>query len=204
MIGFTGTHRTGKTTMMNLFLERNGSSRFRQLDFSISACAVDMGVISSDMSMPWEQRKKFQEYLLSALTGALLNFHNFPQPKLLYSIAEGISDRTPLDLVAYALVNQPKELTLQDSEWINSYIMSCIAVTNANYDHLYYFPPTIPFTADVKSAGEDTQLIVDDVITGLLLHPSLQVPITRIDQTHLEDRYVTILGNHNDRIRLRS
>ena len=141
-IGFSGAHRTGKTTLAKLMSDKN---EMPFVQSSMSALANEMG-IKIGLDMPFEQRREFQER-------ALVMFEDS------YRKYEGVmffTDRTPIDLIGYVMTAwHPNYVTPELTEWAYDYTSRCIDATNRWFFNLFIVPPAdIPYE-DAQQKGEN-------------------------------------------------
>lgn len=156
LVGLVGAHRTGKTTLCDA-LNAESHYSLSRLHVSISEMQKEIGFDSSIQSYPWHTRKKIQEHLLARFDDLL--YSNQKHPPILALRVEPISmitERTPIDLIGYALLNAPDYPSDEDKEWIAQYIKDCIDLTNRYYEKLFLLQPGIAYVACDTSAGEDS------------------------------------------------
>ena len=196
LVGITGSHRTGKTSLKELIIERLPYS-YSEIDFSIGQVLSRVGIDSSRMDYDFDTRKGIQIHLFNTLEQELKRRASFVQlARMQHSV--GIIDRTPIDLAAYATIVKPEGQ--EETDWINQYITKCIGLTNDYLSHLVHCPVFAGFVSDPKSAGESSQSYIAEVIMGILLNPALKVPVTYLKHTNLEQRYAEFIGNTYERI----
>lgn len=190
-IGITGAHRTGKTTTMYALIERY-PFKCRPLSFSASEVQKDMGYDSSIQSYDWETRKNIQTELLDAFIDEISSKRLSPFT---------LMDRTPLDFIAYTLLNAPDVLTEKDRMWVDSYINVAIKAINLYITDLVLIQPGIKLVEDAKSAPLDSVDAVAAIIYKFLLDPRITVRkhIIPSEMTNLDDRIKFIEGIFNDR-----
>jgi hypothetical protein len=139
VIGLAGSHRVGKSTLAALYAERfkipfaktSGSEVFRRLGIDPAA------------PMSFETRLMCQEALLKMLQETYQDI-----------CGEFITDRTPIDLIAYTLGDAvgdavPAELRPR----LERYVHDCFEVTNKYFDAILVVQPGIPIVpAEGKAA----------------------------------------------------
>ena len=180
MIGLLGAHRTGKSTLCKE-LTNGHTNTLRELEVSISDMAKNLGYDSSKQDYSWEERKLLQEQLYTTFTIKL--------DSLLMSMLGTplhISERTPLDLIGYAIINAPETMTESDKAWLSEYKDKCIQLTNAYYTAVFMLQPGIPYVECETSFKEDTIDELNAVYLSVLLDPKLQTPCIVLPSSMLD------------------
>ena len=193
MIGLLGAHRTGKSTLCQALLSA-GRGSFWEKEISISKMQKDMGYDSSNQSYDWETRKSIQSGLLDAF------FKKLHEETIIRAVvANLITERTPLDLIGYLVMNAPENPTAEDLEWIDNYIANCIALTNASYSKVFLLQPGIEYVECATSAKEDSMDILNAIYLKTLLDPRLTVDRVIVPQemTDLTERVLFVMENKN-------
>lgn len=196
IVGITGSHRTGKTSLKELLLERLPSS-YSEINFSINQSLTRIGIDSSRMDYDFDIRKGIQTHLFNTLEQELKRRASFVHLARMEH-STGIIDRTPIDLAAYATIVKP--IGQEETDWVNQYITKCIDLTNQYFSHLVHCPVFAGFVSTPKSAGESSQTYIAEVIMGILLNPALKVPVTYLKHSNLELRYAEFIGSTYERI----
>ena len=193
MIGLLGAHRTGKSTLCQALLSA-GRGSFWEKEISISKMQKEMGYDSSNQSYDWETRKSIQSGLLDAFFKKL---HKETITRAV--VANWITERTPLDLIGYLVMNAPENPTAEDLEWIDNYIANCIALTNINYSKVFLLQPGIEYVECTTSAKEDSMDILNAIYLKTLLDPRLTVDRVIVPQemTDLTERVLFVMENKN-------
>lgn len=128
-IGFTGAHRTGKTT---LAVRTGDLLNLPVVTSSASALAKEVGFdFNADNGISW--RLMFQTIVRDDMASSWGKHEAF------------VADRTPLDLAAYLLADV--QMTTGDSEiqdQIVQYVEGCIAATRKLFDLVILVPPAVP------------------------------------------------------------
>ena len=193
MIGLLGAHRTGKSTLCQALLSA-GRGSFWEKEISISKMQKDMGYDSSNQIYDWETRKSIQSGLLDAF------FKKRHEETIVHAVvANLITERTPLDLIGYLVMNAPENPTAEDLEWIDNYIANCIALTNVNYSKVFLLQPGIEYVECATSAKEDSMDILNAIYLKTLLDPRLTVDRVIVPQemTDLTERVLFVMENKN-------
>lgn len=127
-IGLCGAHRTGKSTLMNLFAKEQCIT---PLPSSLFPVAKSMGL---DMSKPhsFTTRLCYQTVVLDAMERVYSSAPSF------------VSDRTPLDAAAYLLADvQTTTGNAELQDLTNQYVDRAICLTNRLFDIVILVPPAI-------------------------------------------------------------
>lgn len=171
-IGLTGAHRVGKSTLAEV-LAKDIKAEYTPVGISDMQAAY--GYDSSKQDYPWEERKKIQELLLREFSGQLLGLRVYRAESLNRPLK--ITDRTPLDLVGYAMWSFPDNPTKEDTAWLENYIQLCIELTNRNYRGVALVQPGIPLVNSPTSAAADAEMIetFTQCYLSLFLDPRLHV-----------------------------
>ena len=195
MIGLVGAHRVGKTTLCMELLK----GPYTEVPISISKIQQRIGYISSNQLYDWETRKLIQVGLLTEFSRILNTGKCATGILQMQKMATAISERTPLDLVGYLLINVPDQLTEEDSLWIKDYISSCIDLTNEYYERVFLVQPGIAYVHDDKSAGQETIDQLNAIYLSLLMDNRLSVERVIIPEevTDLEERVQIVVGERN-------
>ena len=176
MFGFAGAQRTGKTTLAKAVAERLG---FHYHDASVSRFAREYGVNAvGDLLML--ERIMLQEYILKRFVEEI---HKAPRP--------AITDRTPLDILAYML----GEVTMHNTapefhERIKKYADQCLLETTRHFDLILALRPLPVYLADpdkpplnrayqsmVQMLIEGAAQNVDGVVCGVVTATTLDARI---------------------------
>jgi predicted ATPase len=134
MFGFSGAHRSGKTTLAKAVAER---LKIHYHDASTTRIAKELG-FDAVANLPLIERMEFQTRLLGRF---LKDLQAAPRP--------AITDRTPLDMAAYML----GEITMHNTdaetgETVKNYLDLCIAATNRHFDSIIIVRPLDHYAAD--------------------------------------------------------
>lgn len=171
-IGLTGAHRVGKSTLAEV-LAKDAKAKYAPV--GISQMQAAYGYDSSKQDYPWEERKKIQELLLGEFSNQLLGLRTYNIEPVNSPLK--ITDRTPLDLVGYAMWSFPDDPTKEDIAWIENYIQQSIELTNRNYLGVALVQPGIPLVSSPTSAPADIEMIetFNQCYLSLFLDPRLRV-----------------------------
>jgi hypothetical protein len=179
-MGLTGSHRTGKTTLVKTLSEINEAPIALS---SASAVAEEMGI---DLTKPlsFELRLAFQERLLTAY-------------EQLYASYDCLffADRTPLDLAAYLIADVPNDLTDESViQRVGEYVERCMAVTEIFFCQVTMVQPGIEYVPEPGKPLPNSayQEAINTIILGLLYDDRLEVNFDVLPRQ---------LTDHNERIR---
>ena len=193
MYGLMGAHRTGKSTLCQALLYV-GRGYFWEKEISISKMQRDMNYDSSNQEYDWETRKDIQSGLLYAFKNIL------ERPQVTRQVIHKVlTERTPLDLIGYLVLNMPDKPTDEDRAWVDTYIRMCIALTNKHYTKVFLVQPGIAYVECETSAKEESIEMLNSIYLHLLLDPKLTIDRVIIPQemTDLRERVVFVMENIN-------
>lgn len=182
-IGLTGAHRTGKTTLAREFAKNTGVPF---VETNASEIFAKMGMNPSFVGYSVAQRLDIQERILAEFTDKWKN-----------AIANGngfITDRTPLDMVAYTLayIGSGEELSSSLENRLENYIQSCFDVVNYMFDFVVVVLPGIKVVHEEGKASVSNACIehIATLIMGLVVSERIAIPNFYIPrgETDLNDR----------------
>lgn len=181
LIGLVGAHRVGKTTLAKKCAEEFGID---YIPASVSATFARLGV-SPRYPFTFRERLKVQIEVLKDADAAWSRGNQ----------SIGISDRTPIDMMAYTLAEVGPETLAGDAELeelLHDYIQTCKQVTRRHFKALVVVRPGIPIVDDATKASPCPFYInhLDRMMTGFVMDRDLQcdVSIMRAYQTDLDVR----------------
>lgn len=183
MIGLTGAHRTGKTTLAMAFAQRHGCLFVRtQASEVLQRAGYDPAG-----DYPFERRLVLQE-LLRAFEAQ-------------YQEAERrskfwIADRTPLDLAAYLLADVQRETTRHAAHAIETdasevgalvsgYVLRCFDLCQRHFSLIMHVSPAIELVAEQGKAPACAAYVehISAITLGLLADERLKVPGYRLGRS---------------------
>lgn len=131
LIGLSGSHRTGKTTL-GIEFEKHSNYKFVQ----VNTCQMqaEIGFDSRNQSYDFKSRIKIQDHLFLRYEQMLNRYNNNDAV---------IFDRTPLDLATYAIMSVNEDVTKEQLEWLNQYIAKCIALCKKHFYAILILQPAI-------------------------------------------------------------
>lgn len=139
-IGLSGAHRTGKTTLAKALAEELG---IEYLDASISGVYNKLGILPTD-DLSFSERFEIQLELINHLSGLYANRHSF------------VTDRTPLDLIGYMMLELNTYTVKHDGfpicGAIPDYIERCQRMCRG-FDKIFLVRPGIKVVEDCTKAS---------------------------------------------------
>jgi predicted ATPase len=134
MIGLTGAQGTGKTTLAKRY------SEIAKIPFAATSTRGVFARLGYDpkVDYPLGIRLDIQRHILDALKATYREAgHRF------------ITDRTPIDLMAYTLADvQRANMTPKDEAVLAAYMRDCFAVLNSYFSTLLILQPGIPIVEE--------------------------------------------------------
>jgi len=174
-IGLAGAQRTGKTT---LAIECGKVFEIPVIETSISKVFIDMGY-DPKVKYNFETRLHIQWNILETL---LAQYNSADRGAF-------ITDRTPLDFVAYLMADMGRD-TLNpalEREFMN-YMAACFEVLNSYFSVVVVVQPGIKVVESKgKAAGSPAHMEhVNTIITGLAINQEINIQHTYIPR-HITD-----------------
>jgi len=195
IIGFTGSHATGKTTMAKEFL--------REYPDGIEVCTEGTREVATEMRIESIKNIKphqWQEFEDLILEHHLQNIHKFntSDKEIL------ICDRTIFDIYAYSILRN----NFLSQNYLNTLDKMCKETTF--YKQLWYFP-IIPIPDKDKDDGFreiKNQKQIDAILKGILVNSPYGYPVNLVPRGNrpLEERkqYIEyVLQFHLNAVRLK-
>jgi len=149
MIGLCGANGTGKTTIAE------EASKAIELPFVKSTTSVVFKRMNLDPSkkLDFVTRMKVQFEILDELER---QWSSVPDGRF-------ISDRTPIDLIGYTLVEmqQEPELTEEQTRIVETYIAKCIEVTNRRFSTIIFVYPGLNITEEREFKATNNRVFVE-------------------------------------------
>lgn len=138
MLGLTGPHRTGKTTLAQAYAQRHG------IPFVKTSATEVFTRLGRDPAVdyPIEERLAIQEAILHAFEkqyAAACRISSF-----------WVADRTPIDMASYMLADVSREALAGKPElsmMVDSYVNRCIEATNSWFSVVALIQPGIKLVA---------------------------------------------------------
>lgn len=161
MIGLAGAHNTGKTTLAKAFAEKFGIPFVQgQVAQVFKGCGFDSSKSWGAFSL--EDRLTVQWRVLKTHTALYQEYSSLG--------TAFITDRTPLDFLAYTLADiQMRELTEELERDVLAYADACFAATNAYFALVAVLQPCpeIPLVSR-EGRGELSMLFIEKLNWTLL------------------------------------
>lgn len=186
--GFSGAHRTGKTTLAKKVAEDLG---YFFHDASVSKIVKELGM-NAVGDLPMEQRIEAQEFLLKRYRQDLANA---PRPL--------VTDRTPLDMIGYML----GEVTMHNTsaavgERIQAYVDDCISATITHFDTVLIVGPLTAYAVEdgKPPLNRAYQSLVQCLIEGSARQVSRLVNLYRIEASDFEQRRLIAIETLRERM----
>lgn len=164
-ISLSGSHRAGKTTLAKSFCEKH---EWTFLETSASAIFKEMGYDPS-VTYDFDTRMDIQEEIL-------VRFDKFYAER---SCQTGVTDRSPIDLIAYALADvQGDTLSGTQEGRLQRYVDACFAVLNKRFSMVLIVQPGIPLVrAEGKAAMSKGYMEhLNTLCMGLAVDERMKVP----------------------------
>lgn len=191
-LGLTGAHRSGKTTLAKE-VSKNLDVPF--IETKVSGIFEELGLdVKGDLS--FDERLLVQDAMLIKCNKFWAAHNKF------------ITDRTPLDFIAYMLADiSPKTVLTKDQDnAVSKYFMHCMNSLNINFDGIVFVPMlfNIGLTEEEGKAGTSywNRKHVDSIIRYYMVSQLVHRPVFEIEREvqDLEERIekVTHIYKHLD------
>ena len=157
MIGLSGAQRCGKTTLARAFAEKN------ELEFVETSASTVFKSLGLDPAVTYDfaTRLTVQEAILETFEVAYAE-HSTKD--------SAITDRTPLDLMAYTLAEAIGDVvSAAEQSRLEKYIERCFEVINKRFSTLVVVQPGLPLVAEEGKAALNPGYIehLNSLILGL-------------------------------------
>ncbi|MEW6520901.1 MAG: AAA family ATPase [Thermodesulfobacteriota bacterium] len=180
-IGLCGSHRTGKTTLARELASRTG------MEFLLTTTSEVFAQNGLDpaAAMDFHTRLWIQHKVVEAA-------------ETVWQGARGpfISDRTPLDMMAYTLADIQGDTALDFAE-LESYLDHCFSVTNRFFAELVVIQPAIPLVHEQGKAALNRSYMehLNVLVKGLCCDERLHCRFSLINRATvaLEERVAEVL-----------
>ena len=141
MYGFSGSHRTGKTTLAKALAEQMG------IEFVETPTSAVFARLGKDpkVEYPIEERMDIQDAILDSF-------------EVIYESKQGkswVSDRTPLDTAMYTMADIQRTTLWGNSyvsDRVQAYVKRCLTMTRRYFWKVILVQPGIPLTEGVGKA----------------------------------------------------
>ncbi len=180
-IGLCGSHRTGKTTLAREIAARSGLEFLQTTTSQVFArYGLDPSLQMDFSTRIWIQHKVVEaaESVWQQATGMF------------------VSDRTPIDMMAYTLADIQGTTRVDFSE-LENYLDHCFSVTNRFFSRLVIIQPAIPLIHEEGKAALNRAYMehLNVLIKGLCNDERLGCPFSLLprDILRLDDRILELL-----------
>jgi hypothetical protein len=175
-VGFCGAHRTGKTTLAMEIARVTGKQFVRTRVTEIFA----EHKLHAAQDMDFETRLKIQYRILEACERDWLN-----------ATGEFVTDRTPVDFLAYTLGDVLGKTEVNQSEF-DHYLERCFDLTNRFFGALVIIQPGIPLEVAEGKAALNKAYIehINSLVIGLCHDQRVhnRIIVVRREVTDLDER----------------
>ncbi|MBD2177407.1 AAA family ATPase [Pseudanabaena sp. FACHB-1998] len=171
-LGLCGAHRTGKTTLAIALAERLNIPFVRTTTSQVFAT---LGLDPAE-PMDFDTRLFVQNHVLDAAEQVWKN-----------SSSPFVSDRTPIDMIAYTLGDIQGRTEVNFTQ-LNNYIDRCFTSTNQFFQKLAIIQPGIPLVYEEGKAALNAAYIehINVLIVGLCSDRRLNLPVIICDRANLD------------------
>lgn len=164
MIGLTGAHRTGKTTLAKKYAEKH---KIPFVETSVSKIYQELGYDPS-FTYDFVTRLGIQEEILQRVDAVYSR----------YAGETFITDRTPLDMIAYTLADAIGDRVPESSyERLGKYVQDCYASANKRFGMILLIQPGIKLVHEEGKAALNRSYIehLNSLIFGLTVDEKMAV-----------------------------
>lgn len=164
LLGLMGGHRVGKTTLANAWAERTGAIF---METSVSDIFAELGLRPAD-ALDFTTRLSVQEIILARLDALYGSLH---------PMIPGVTDRTPLDLLAYTMAEAiGNRVSEADQERFAVYTRRCFEVTNRRFSTIVLVQPGVPLQPAAGKAALNVAYIehLNSLMLGLSVDQRVQ------------------------------
>lgn len=180
-VGLCGSHRTGKTTLAREIAARSGLDFLRTTTSEVFAS----NGLDPASAMDFHTRLWIQHKVVDAAEDVWRN-----------AAGSFISDRTPIDMMAYTLADIQGGTAVDFSE-LEKYLDHCYSVTNRFFSGLVVVQPAIPLVREEGKAALNRSYMehLNALIKGLCCDERLHCPFSLIDRSivDLDERVGAVL-----------
>lgn len=166
MLGITGSHRSGKTTLARAYAAKE---KVAYVEVRASDVFKDMG-LDPAATYDFGTRLSVQEEIL----------RRFDKAYAKHTAGLGaVTDRTPIDLIAYTLADATGNAVGEEHQArLKKYIQDCLDVTNKRFSAVILIQPGIPLVHEEGKAALNEAYIehLNSLMLGLLVDERVKVP----------------------------
>jgi len=194
MIGISGAHRVGKSTLAKAYAES------AKIDYVPTTAVGVFKRLGLDPAAPMDfgTRLMVQREILKEFDGIYAQ----------YAGKVAVTDRTPLDLMAYTLAECVGDAVSEEEQVkLATYMQDCFDVFNKRFFLLMIIQPGIELVAEEGKAALNKAYIehLNAIILGLSVDERLRVPHFYLPRRMLDlDDRIIALKNSNIRVRRRA
>jgi nicotinamide riboside kinase len=174
LIGLVGAHRTGKTTLARAYADK----------FNKSLCITSASGVFKKLGLDpqadydFDTRMTIQEGILQSVAERYADMpHVF------------ITDRTPIDLMAYTLADITREgMNKERERRLEAYMNECVRITNKFFNVLIVVQPGIPLIEDATKAPASYGYIehIATLIMGFVIKENIKAIHSYIPESTLD------------------
>jgi len=176
--GLSGAHRTGKTTLAKAVAGKMGLTF---IETSTSAIFKELG-LDPAATFDFAERLRIQDIILDRTV----------KQYAAHAGTASITDRTPLDMLAYTMSEALGTMRPEDEEAFDSYTTRCFEATNNWFSTICVIQPGIPLVAAPGKAAMSRGYMehLNSLILGFSADPRLTAPHFYVPRRNLalEDR----------------
>jgi nicotinamide riboside kinase len=188
LIGLTGTHSTGKSTILSnlIGVQVDGTSVSRKVQDNLEVSSPEEAVKNIGV-------QAFQDVLIVEM--------GLRDSMLRKSEGDWVVTRSPIDLAAYALQWYESQ-DLKSDAWLDFYLDLCLENVKKMYDLIVYIPMDdgIGYTPEKGRCSEESRASVDSKIRKILYKslPSSKYVVlaentSSVDRAAIINHYITRL-----------
>ena len=145
IIGFSGAHRTGKSTLQRAVVAKLVEQGLRADSLQMPTYAVQGDAVKKELTFP--ERLDLQFKILEAYAEVLDG-----PPQRWRSLDVAVFDRTPIDTLAYLTASVNRECPYDLDERVQEYAMQVKHLFKYYFDLAIFVPPGIPLQEDPTSS----------------------------------------------------
>ncbi len=181
-IGIAGAHRTGKTTLAKTI-----------------AAQLNIPFVQTTTSAVFKQHGLDPAQVMDFNTRLTIQQHVAEAAQQSWQVTQGnfITDRTPLDFMAYTLADIQGKTSVNFKQ-LENYLTNCFTLTNQFFNHIIIIQPGIPLVYEEGKAALNQSYIehLNSLVLGLSHDERIDcsVSIIKRKMTSLEARLTKILS----------
>ncbi len=195
IIGFTGSHATGKSTLLEELRQTFAKSDEVVVDtFSVpraSQAQLYPGMALADIVSNLDRVTALQNLVLQKKSEHLAKLRSEnPDARFI------LTDRSPVDFIAYTCLWIEQSLKENETpeamtQWLKAYVSECLVDVSQQYSAIVYFPANrFPFVSEANRGSAETHTRHDQLISKTLA--IAHVEVVTLDSVALSDRRVEV------------